>query len=181
MRKLTQGIVLAAVFALTTATALAVAPQESPSEEWVRKSEQVRKSLVKLPFYSVFDNINYRVDGDTVYLTGQVRRPSLKPDSGRVVSRVEGINQVVNEIEVLPVSFYDDRLRVALARTIYRHPVFNRYGLQFVPPLHIIVKNGNVTLEGFVNSKLEKNVANILANQVGGVFSVTNNLRLDRS
>jgi hyperosmotically inducible protein len=110
---------------------------------------------------------------------GQVTRPTLKSSAENVVKDIEGVQKVVNNIEVLPVSPNDDRLRLALYRTIYGHTALNRYALNAVPPIHIIVKNGNVTLEGVVANEMDKNVANVQANSVPGVFSVTNNLRVE--
>jgi hyperosmotically inducible protein len=107
---------------------------------------------------------------------GQVVRPSLKPDSGRVVAQVEGVESVVNEIEVLPTSPNDDRIRLATYRAIYNDNMLYRYGLQAVPPIHIIVRNGNVTLVGVVANQADKNVAGIRASGVSGSFSVKNEL-----
>lgn len=143
--------------------------------------KEVRHELVMLPFYGVFDNLTYKVDSSgTVTLTGQVSRPTLKSDAENVVKQIEGVEKVVNQIEVLPVSPNDDRLRMAVYRTIYGHVALNRYALRAVPPIHIIVKNGNVTLEGVVANEGDRNIANIQANSVPGVFAVTNNLRVDK-
>jgi len=156
------------------------AARTASAEESARIAESVRKQIVKLPFYTIFDNIKLQVQGDRVVLSGQVYRPSMKKSVARAASRVEGVETVVNNLEVLPTSFYDDRLRLALARTIYGNSVLSRLGFQANPPIHIIVKNGDVTLEGVVNRKMEKNVAGIVANGVPGVFSVTNNLVAER-
>ncbi len=145
-------------------------------EAWLKK--QVRHQLVMLPYYSVFDNLSYEIQGDKVILSGQVVRPTLKSDAEAAVKEIEGVSQVVNNIEVLPVSPNDDRIRRAVFRAIFRDPVLQKYGIQAVPPIHIIVKNGHVTLEGVADSEMDKNVANIRANGVPGVFSVTNNLRV---
>lgn len=143
--------------------------------------KEVRHELVMLPFYGVFDNLTYKVDSNgTVTLMGQVSRPTLKSDAENVVKQIEGVEKVVNQIEVLPVSPNDDRLRIAVYRTIYGHVALNRYALRAVPPIHIIVKNGNVTLEGVVANEGDRNIANIQANSVPGVFAVTNNLRVDK-
>ena len=139
---------------------------------------KVRHELVMLPYYSVFDNLAYRVDGDTVTLYGQVTRPTLKSDAGRVVQRLEGVNQVVNNIEVLPLSSFDDRIRLATYRSIFSSGGLYRYAMGAVPSVHIIVDNGHVTLEGVVDNQGDKNIANIRANGVFGVFSVTNNLQV---
>jgi len=140
----------------------------------------VRHELLMLPYYSVFDNIEFRVDGYRVTLLGEVVRPTLKSDAENVVKGIEGVERVVNKIKVLPTSFNDDRIRHATYRAIYRHPVLNRYTLQPVPPIHIIVDNGNVTLVGVVANEMDKNVAYLQANSVPEVFSVTNRLRVEK-
>ena len=146
---------------------------------WNRVEREVRHELVTLPFYGVFDNLAFQVDGGTVTLLGQVSRPTLKTDAERVAKSIEGVERVINRIEVLPLSPYDDRIRLATYRAIYGNTALNRYALQAVPPIHIIVKNGNVTLEGVVANEGDKNIADIQARSVPGVFSVTNNLRVE--
>jgi hyperosmotically inducible protein len=143
--------------------------------------KEIRHELVMLPFYGVFDNLAYKVDGYKVTLLGQVTRPTMKSDAERAVKSIEGVEQVINQIEVLPNSPNDDRIRIAVYRAIYGHANLNRYALQAVPPIHIIVKNGNVTLEGVVANEADKNVANIQANGVQGVFSVKNNLAVEKN
>jgi hyperosmotically inducible protein len=138
--------------------------------------KEVRHQLVMLPWYSVFDNLAYQVDGDKVTLYGQVTRPTLKSDAEAAVKSIEGISSVVNNIEVLPPSPMDDQLRRALYRAIYGDTALSRYSVQAVPSIHIIVKNGNVTLEGVVDNETDKNLAGMRANQVPNVFSVKNNL-----
>jgi hyperosmotically inducible protein len=144
-----------------------------------RVEREVRHELVTLPFYGVFDNLAFKVNGGTVTLIGQVSRPTLKTDAERAVERIEGVERVINRIEVLPLSPYDDRIRLATYRAIYGHPALNRYALQAIPPIHIVVKNGNVTLEGVVANEGDKDIADIQARSVSGVFSVTNNLRVE--
>ncbi|HET7442763.1 MAG TPA: BON domain-containing protein [Terriglobales bacterium] len=145
-----------------------------------RISKEVRHELVTLPFYGVFDNLAYKVDPDgTVTLLGQVARPTLKSDAERAVKNIEGVTRVVNNIEVLPTSPNDDRIRREVYRAIYGNEVLSQYQLRAVPPIHIIVKNGNVTLEGVVSRQMDKQVAEIQAKSVPGVFSVTNNLRVE--
>jgi hyperosmotically inducible protein len=144
-----------------------------------RITREVRHELVMLPYYGVFDNLAYRVDGSTVTLLGQVTRPTLKSDAGNVVKSIEGVTKVDNQIQVLPNSPMDDRIRIATYRTIFGKPGLDRYAMQAVPPIHIIVDNGKVTLEGVVASEADKNQAGIYANGVAGVFSVSNNLRVD--
>jgi hyperosmotically inducible periplasmic protein len=154
------------------------APQGTAAEE-AQIAKEVRHVLVLLPYYSVFDNLEYRVDGSKVTLLGQVVNPVLKDDAGRAVKRVEGVAQVDNQIEVLPLSPMDNRLRQALYRKIYSSPSLQKYEVRSVPPIHIIVKNGHVTLEGVVATAMDKQLAGLAANQVSGVFSVTNNLRVE--
>lgn len=145
-----------------------------------RLAKEVRHELLMLPYYGVFDNLAYRVDGAKVTLFGQVSRPTLKSDAEKVVKKIEGVERVENEIEVLPNSPNDDRLRLAVYRAIYSKPQLQRYQLGAVPPIHIIVKNGNVSLEGVVANEGDKNVAGIAANGVPGVFSVKNNLAVEK-
>jgi len=141
---------------------------------------EVRHELVMLPYYGVFDNLAYKVDPDgTVTLMGQVARPTLKSDAENSVKRIEGVEKVVNNIEILPTSINDDRIRRATYRAIYGNSVLNTYQLRAVPPIHIIVKNGHVTLEGAVARRQDKQIAGVQANGVSGVFSVTNNLQVD--
>ena len=142
-------------------------------------ARQVRHELVMLPYYSVFDNFTFRIDGSTVTLDGQVTRPTLKSDAQRAVERIESVSKVVNKVEVLPVSSNDDRIRRAVFRAIYYNPALSRYSLQAVPPIHIVVRNGDVTLEGVVAASMERNIAEVQANGVSGVFSVVNNLAVE--
>ncbi len=142
--------------------------------------KEVRHELVMLPFYGVFDNLAYKVSPDgTVTLLGQVSRPTLKSDAENVVKRIEGVERVDNQIKVLPVSPNDDRIRRAVYRAIYGNEVLSQYALRAVPPIHIIVENGNVTLEGVVARQMDKQIAEIQAKSVPGVFSVTNNLKVE--
>ncbi len=139
--------------------------------------KEVRHELVMLPFYGVFDNLAYKVDPDgTVTLLGQVARPTLKSDAENVVKHIEGVEKVVNNIEVLPTSINDDQIRRAAYRAIYGNEVLSQYQLRAVPPIHIIVKNGHITLEGVVARSMDKQIAGVQANSVQGAFSVTNNL-----
>lgn len=144
-----------------------------------RIEREVLREIVMLPYYNLFDHLSFRVDGETVTLTGKASRPTLKTDAETVVKKIEGVERVNNEIEVLPVSPNDDRLRVALYRAIYGHNVLQMLAIRAVPPIHIIVENGNVTLEGVVANEMQKNIARVQANGVAGVFSVTDNLRVE--
>jgi len=145
-----------------------------------RLAKEVRHELVMLPHYSVFDNLTFTIEGvDGVVLMGQVMKPTLKQDAENVVRNIEGAGKVVNRIEVLPLSPNDDRIRLAAFRAIYSRQGLDRYALSAVPSIHIIVKNGNITLEGVANNQPDKDLAGIAAKQVSGAFSVTNNLRLE--
>ena len=148
-----------------------------PQKSIDRIVKEVRHELVMLPYYGVFDNLSYKVDPDgTVTLLGQVARPTLKSDAENVVKRIEGVEKVVNNIEVLPTSMNDDRIRRAAYRAIYGNSVLSEYQLRAVPPIHIIVSNGHITLEGVVARQMDKQIAGMQANSVHGAFSVTNNL-----
>jgi hyperosmotically inducible protein len=147
-----------------------------------RIPQEVRHQLVMLPYYSIYDDLAFRVDGGAVTLLGAVTRPTLKSDAENVTKRVEGVTQVNNQIEVLPLSPMDWQVRHAMARAIYGDPsIGDRYGDQALPPIHIIVKNGHVTLEGLVASQGDKNLINVRANGVPNVFSVANNLMVAKN
>lgn len=147
-----------------------------------RIAKQVRKELVMLPFYSLFDNFKFSVSpAGEVTLLGEVSRPTLKTDAERVVERIEGVSKVTNQIEVLPLSPNDDRIRLATFNAIYGHPTLRPLAIRAVPPIHIIVKNGDITLEGVVNTKLERQIAEMRARQVPGAFKVTNNLMVEQT
>jgi hyperosmotically inducible periplasmic protein len=148
----------------------------SPSEARIQK--EVRHELLMLPYFNVFDYIAYQVKGDTVTLQGEVTRPSLKSDAENVVKHIEGVQQVINNIEILPPSPMDDQLRLALYRAIYGYPALEKYALGVQKPIRIIVRNGRVTLEGVVDTETDKNLVTVRANSVPGIFSVTNNLRV---
>jgi|SRR5665213_197043 len=141
---------------------------------------EVRHQLVTLPYYGIFDDLGFNVNGGAITLVGQVTRPVLKDDAGRAVKTVEGVTNVVNNIEVLPLSPNDDRIRRGVYRAIYGDPLLStRYGFQAVPSIHIIVKNGNVRLEGLVANEMDRNVAGIRANGVPGAFHVENALKVE--
>jgi hyperosmotically inducible protein len=175
-----KKIFAAAILALMMMAAPSLANPADKASDYDKTIKKIRKELVTLPFYSVFDNLSFKFEDGTVTLYGQVARPSLKGDAKRVVQKVAGVEEVVNKIEVLPLSNFDDRIRLATFRAIYRQPGLDRLALQVVPPIHIIVKNGNVTLEGVVPTKGDATRAFVAANGVFGVFSVTNNLRIDK-
>lgn len=173
MRK--ELLIVAAVI-LAIARPSVAAQKEVPPQAVERIQKEVRHEVLMLPYFDVFDNIAFKVDGDTVTLFGQVTRPTVKTDVERAVKTIEGVEKVDNQIEVLPVSPSDDRLRLRLFRAIYGFNALQRYALPVVKPVRIIVKNGHVTLEGIVDSEGDKNLVNLRARGVSGSFSVTNNL-----
>ena len=172
---------IAAAFLAAPASLLAQSAHNDPyvagPANQSRLAQQVRHELLMLPYYSIFDDLAFRINGSTVTLLGSVTRPTLKSDAENVVKRIEGVTQVDNQIEVLPLSPQDNRIRIAVYRAIYGdRQIGDRYGHRALPSIHIIVKNGNVTLEGVVANQGDKNLINIRANGVPGVFKVTNNL-----
>jgi len=151
-------------------------PRQASPQAVERIAREVRHQLVMLPYYNVFDDLKFTVKGYDVTLMGQVTNPTLKKDAERAVKTVEGVENIDNQIEVLPNSSIDDQLRLRLYRAIYGYPSMEKYAMPVIKPIRIIVKNGQVTLEGIVDNESDKNVAGIQANTVSGVFHVTNNL-----
>ena len=156
-------------------------PKQNEASE-VQLEREVMHSLNMLPFYNVFDNLQFQIkNNNTVVLSGQVVLPVTKNDAAGAVRRIKGVKKVENHIEVLPVSPFDSRIRRREYWAIYGTPALQRYGLGVVPSIHIIVKNGDVTLMGMVADKSDKNLAGIVANRVPDVFHVTNDLRVERN
>ena len=181
MNKIKKALV-ALVATVLFATSATVAWAETTSEEQASNQQiakKVRHELVTLPYYGVFDNLAYKVDASTVTLYGQVLRPSTRSDAKRRVERIKGVTRVVNNIEVLPLSSFDDSIRVRTFRVLFGKGSLYRYALGANPSIHIIVNRGHVTLEGVVANKLDKQLAFFAANEVSDVFSVTNNLRIE--
>lgn len=166
--------------ALATTLAFANPNNSNPDPQKKTLEAKVRHELLMLPYFGIFDNLQFQVDGATVTLIGQVNRPVLRSDAVNVVKRIEGVSAVNDQIEVLPLSNFDDQLRVRVARTVYGQTALNRYALGAHPTIHIIVKNGNVTLEGVVSRQMDSTIANLQANTVPGVFTVTNNLHIEK-
>ena len=182
MKKVTKALLIvpSLILGLGLLTARPLAadqPQSARGED--RIAHQVRHELVMLPYYSVFDNLQFQVAGDVVTLSGQVTRPVLKSDAEHAVKHIEGVTSVVNQVEVLPTSPFDDRIRIAVFRSIYGggSPLFH-YGVGAQHPIHIIVKNGHVTLVGTVSNKADVNIAMMRARMVPGTFSVANDLEV---
>lgn len=165
---------------LLSALALAAVAHGAPATAPLTPLEkQVRHEILLLPYYGVFDNISFRVDGRNVTLTGEVYRPLLKSEAQNVVKHIAGVETVTNEIKILPTSFFDDQIRAEAVRYIYGYPVLQRYGAGVQPSIRIIVDNGHLTLEGKVNNETDRNIAFIRANSLPNVFSVTNKLEVE--
>ena len=194
-------LALASLLLGSVLSALAQEPSPRPqsSESIGRMAELIYKKIVRLPNYGVFDQIRFGIHDYTVYLRGFASRPTLKDSAERLVKKLEGVDKVVNEIEVLPLSRHDDNIRLGVYRAIYGHSALQRYsstrgrlfdsqvrrnsGITNDPPvgwhaIHIIVKNGHVTLEGVVDRPMDSSIAEIQALSVPGVFSVTNDLEV---
>ena len=170
---------LGAVGRSAVSASIPVAAKTVVSMPGASLEREVRHELLMLPYYSVFDHLAFQIDGGIVILSGEVTRPTLKDDAERAIKRIEGVEQVVNKIHVLPVSPFDDQIRVAAFRAIYGTPELNRYAHQAIPPIHIIVENGRITLEGVVANETDRNLAYIKALEVPGVFSVANHLAIE--
>ena len=176
MTRKATGFSVVLILTLAHATALAQRNQTFSPKAQARITKEVRHRLLMLPQFGVFDNIAFKLDGYDVILIGQVTQPTLRSDAEHVVKKIEGVEQVDNRIEVLPLSPNDDRLRQEVFRAIYRYGPLQRYGIGSNRPIHIIVNRGHVTLEGVVDRESDKNLAGMRANGVFGVFSVQNNL-----
>jgi hyperosmotically inducible protein len=164
------------------AVALAVAPalvHASATQTLSRIEDRVRHELVTLPYLNAFDDISFRVDGGAVTLFGAVTQPWLKSDAERAVKHIEGVERVDNEVEVLPLSRFDEQIRLREYRAIFGYTPLQHYGMGVLPSIRIIVKNGNVTLAGVVSSEADRNLAYVRANAVPGVFSVRNELQVE--
>ena len=170
------------MFLAMTATAQAQKPPERGSGQyhnWL--TTEVRHQLVMIPWLSLFDNLQYRVDGNNVILSGQVTDPVIKDNAEKAVKGIEGVGQVTDNIEVLPLSPMDNQIRRAEYRAIYSFPSLEKYATMALPQIHIVVKNGHVTLDGAVLNQADKDAANIRAKSVPNVFSVTDNLQIVNS
>ena len=174
-------VALGMLFAVPHGALAATSTKQAPRDQahyqaWLQN--EVRHQLVMLPYLTLFDNLEYRVEGSKVILSGQVVRPSLKDDAGRIVKSIEGVTDVENHIQVLPPSPMDDQIRRAEYRAIYGFADLWKYAMGALPPVHIVVDNGRVSLDGVVESESDKNLIGVRANTVPGVFSVTNNLQV---
>jgi hyperosmotically inducible protein len=181
--RLSKLVLAIAGFSILTISASASAHQQPPPRSSAKSDEtikrEVRHELALLPWYSVFDNLQFSVSGYRVTLMGQVVHATLKDDAESAVKHIEGVESVDNQIEILPPSPNDDQIRRAEFRAIYGQPSLQRYAEGNIQQIHIIVKGGNVTLYGAVATQADKDVSNVTANAVPGVFSVTNNLQIE--
>ena len=174
---MTRKLVLLAVLAFPSILCGQTRQEASP-QSVERIAQEVRHQILMLPYLNVFDYITFTVTGYNVTLKGQVSEPVRKKDAERAVKHIEGVENVDNQIEVLPNSGMDDQLRRRLYHSIYGFDALEKYAMPVVKPIRIIVKNGHVTLEGVVDNQADKDMAGIKANSVSGVFSVTNNLQV---
>jgi hyperosmotically inducible periplasmic protein len=178
---LTAGL-LAGTGVMVRAAGVSVVSQQAHTRDsahfadWLKN--EVHHQLALLPYYSIFDNLEYSIDGTTVTLQGQVVHATIKDDAENAVKKIEGVEKVVNNIEILPPSPDDDQIRRAEYHSIYGFGPLEKYATSSVASIHIIVKGGHVTLEGVVDNQSDKDTANIRANSVANVFSVTNNLKV---
>jgi hyperosmotically inducible protein len=174
---------LIAVLGLLVLGALiaAAAPAPPGDADEARTMSKVRKELVTLPYYGVFDNLAYQVTGDTVTLSGQVVDPVTRKDAENRVKRIAGVDHVINNIQVLPVSGFDNSVRVRTYRALVRTGSLYRYFQGANPSIHIVVSGGRVTLEGVVANKMDNQLAYMSARSVPNVFAVTNNLRIENA
>ena len=183
IRKLLPGMILAFVLispaSISPALSRAATNQAGFVKQDLNLTNRIRHELVMLPFYGVFDNLGFVIEGsNAVVLTGQVVRPILKSDAEAVVRRIKGVSKVVNNIEVLPLSRFDDDIRLRVYRAIYWRSGFEKYALQANAPIKIIVNNGNIKLEGMIGSRMDKTIAVMAARSVPGAFSVVDNLQI---
>lgn len=180
MRNQMATWLLVAAMGLGSSAVFSTADAQTIREQQL--AADVRDALLRLPYYDVFDNLGYQLGGHgTVVLMGQVRTPWLKGNAEKAVKRVPGVDTVVNNIEVLPASVADDRIRSAVYRSLFYDSTLDRYALGANPSIRIVVKNGRVTLEGFVANEMDRTIAGMKARQVFGVFEVTNNLMVDKT
>jgi hyperosmotically inducible periplasmic protein len=180
MAGITVSLLLFVFAGISAASTGGVGTSTGQNRQAKTLAEKVRHEIIMLSDFGVFDNLSFTlVNDDTVVLTGQVVRPLLKADAETAVSRISGISKVENEIEVLPLSPTDDAIRNRAYRAVYLAPDFEKYAIQAVPPIRIIVKNGNITLQGVVNDPIDKIKAELAAKTISNVFSVTDDLRIN--
>lgn len=178
--KLTQKVAMAALAILLAGVLSGARANPVGQDNLDPLSKQVRHQLVMLPWYGVFDDLRFQVNGTQVILSGAVtsEHAVTKGDAAKAVEHIPGVTAVVNNIQILPISRFDDQIRRAEYRTIFSKADLGRYTLGAIPQVHIIVANGHVTLEGTVINQMDRTIAGLVANTVPGVFSVTNNLQV---
>jgi len=187
MKKALKSVVLVLLVlsAVAVSTPWSYASDEQSQEAMKRLEDRISREvyheLIMLPQLNIFDHLAYKVDGNNVILMGEVRNAILKDSAEKSVKHIEGVETVTNEIEILPASGNDDRIRRATARAIFRYDRLFKYSLEVVPSIHIIVKGGHVTLKGAVDNQTDKDAAGLRANGVSGVFSVQNELEVKGS
>lgn len=177
--KTIKGRLIAIVASLAILVSSAAVASAQRRDDDSRTANKVRKELVTLPYYGVFDNLAYKVEGDTVTLYGQVVDAVTRKDAERRVKKIEGVERVINNIQVLPVSGFDNTIRVRTYRALARTGGLYRYFQGTNPSIHIIVNRGRVTLEGVVSNKMDSQLAYMTARGISGVFAVTNNLQVE--
>ena len=175
--KLVGNVALAAALAVSVAVAKNNAPALTGDAGIAEKAAHEVRSYA---YYSLWDDVNIRVNNGTVQLTGEVTQPWKKDTLGKLIAKINGVSAVDNELKVAPLSSFDDRIRLQVARAIFRDPALSIYGIQPVPSIHILVDNGHVTLEGIVQTQMEKEIAGIRANSAMSFGMATNNLRVEQ-
>ena len=181
MKSFKSKIIAIAAMLVVAASAAMAAPATGEQDSSLQQqiNQKIHKELVTLPYYGAFDNLAYKVEGDTVTLYGQVLNPTTRSDAARSIARIPGVSHVINNIEVLPPSPLDDQTRRQTHRAVFSSGDLSRYAMGANPSIHIIVNNGNVTLEGVVANRMDSQLAYTAASQVPYVFSVTNHLRVE--
>lgn len=174
-KHLLRGLLVAGILAAAPSRGLAAAAKAAPQ---AAMAQEVQHALAGLPFYPVFDNLQFHVDGSAVTLTGQVTRPAMKTLAEDAVRSIKGVQRVDDQIETLPLAAADDRIRLAAYTATYGNLLLSQYAKRAVAPVHIIVKNGNVTLEGEVANAMDQELFFTQASGVTGVVSVTDHLKI---
>lgn len=152
----------------------------APSTPDKALSTQVAEQVLRYAYYSIFDDVQAHIDSGLVVLSGKVTQPFKATDIVKLVKRIDGVREVQNNLKVTNVSLFDDTLRRTIADGIYRDPVFTNYAIQVNPSIHVIVDGGHVTLKGVVMSEVDRRVAESIARNAFGVFSVKNELMIEK-
>jgi hyperosmotically inducible protein len=178
-RNLLPLLALVAVFVISAPVSIGArrTPERTVNNQQLVK--KIRKELVTLPYYGVFDNLAFQVNGSTVTLYGEVVRPTTKSDAEHRIARLSGVTRVINRINVLPLSSFDDSIRQRTYRELVRTGSLYRYFQGANPSIHIVVDRGRVTLEGVVGNTMDAQLAYMAARRVPGSFAVTNHLTVE--